>query len=85
MAHNVKVNKHAECFFLSIRLHCPRSGQFVSLYLLREKKVTVIFRMDRLFKLSSNFYLDKKEEIYHYSSKEHPKISKIAKFGCEML
>jgi hypothetical protein len=31
------------------------------------------------------FYLDKKDEIYHYSSKEHPKISKIAKFGCEML
>jgi hypothetical protein len=31
------------------------------------------------------FYLEKKDEIYHYSSKEHPKISKIAKFGCEML
>jgi hypothetical protein len=31
------------------------------------------------------FYLDKKDEIYHYGSKEHPKISKIAKFGCEML
>ena len=31
------------------------------------------------------FYLDKKDEIYHYSSKERPKISKIAKFGCEML
>jgi hypothetical protein len=30
------------------------------------------------------FYLDKKDEIYHYSSKEHPKISKIAKFGCEV-
>jgi hypothetical protein len=26
-------------------------------------------------------YLDKKDEIYHYISKEHPKISKIAKFG----
>jgi hypothetical protein len=31
------------------------------------------------------FYLDKKDEIYHYSSKEHPKISKIAKFDCKML
>jgi hypothetical protein len=31
------------------------------------------------------FYLGKKDEIYHYSSKEHPKISKSAKFGCEML
>ena len=30
---------------------------------------------------------DKKDEIYRYlyGSKEHPKISKIAKFGCEML
>ena len=31
------------------------------------------------------FYLDKKDEIYHYSSKEHPIIGKIAKFGCKML
>jgi hypothetical protein len=31
------------------------------------------------------FYLDKKDEIHHYSSKEHPKINKIATFGCEML
>jgi hypothetical protein len=30
------------------------------------------------------FYLGKKDEIHH-NSKEHPKISKIAKFGCEML
>jgi hypothetical protein len=33
----------------------------------------------------SSYQLDKKYEIYHYSSKEHLKISKIAKFGCEML
>ena len=31
------------------------------------------------------FYLDKKDGIYHCSSKVHLKISKIAKFGCEML
>jgi hypothetical protein len=31
------------------------------------------------------FYLDKKDQIYHYCSKEHPIISKIAKFGCKML
>jgi hypothetical protein len=37
------------------------------------------------FQLSTIFYLDKKDEIYHYSSKEHPKISKIAKFDCKML
>ena len=30
------------------------------------------------------FYLDKKDEMYHYSSKEHPIISKIAKFGCKV-
>ena len=31
------------------------------------------------------FDLNKKDEIYHYSSKKHPKISKIAKFDCGML
>jgi hypothetical protein len=36
------------------------------------------------FQLSTNFYLDKKDEIYHHSSKEHSKINKIAKFGCEI-
>jgi hypothetical protein len=30
-----------------------------------------------------NFDPDKKDEIYHYTSKEHPKINKIAKFGCK--
>ena len=38
------------------------------------------------FQLSTNFFIYRQEdEIYHYSSKEHPKISKIAKFGFEML
>ena len=32
-----------------------------------------------------NFDLGKKNEIHHYSYKEHLKISKIAKFGREML
>jgi hypothetical protein len=27
------------------------------------------------------FYQDKKDEIYHYGSEEHPKISKIAKLS----
>ena len=31
-----------------------------------------------------NFYSGK-NEIYHQSSKEHHKISKFAKFGCETL
>ena len=29
--------------------------------------------------------LGKEMQINHYSKKEHTKISKIAKFGCEML
>ena len=32
-----------------------------------------------------NFDLGKKNEIHHYSKKEQLKISKIAKFGREML
>jgi hypothetical protein len=32
-----------------------------------------------------NFHLDKKNEIHYHSWKEHLKMSKIAKFGCEML
>jgi hypothetical protein len=32
-----------------------------------------------------NFDLGTKNKIHHYSSKKHVKISKIAKFGCEML
>jgi hypothetical protein len=30
---------------------------------------------------SYRLIFDKKVEIYHYSLKEHPKISEIAKFG----
>jgi hypothetical protein len=32
-----------------------------------------------------NFDLDKKNEIHYHSWKEHLKMSKIAKFGCELL
>ena len=32
-----------------------------------------------------NFDLDKKNEIHYHSWKEHFNISKIAKFGCELL
>jgi hypothetical protein len=31
------------------------------------------------------FDLDKKNEIHYHSLKEHLKMSKIAKFGCELL
>ena len=32
-----------------------------------------------------NFDQDKKNEIQYHSWKEHPKMSKIAKVGCELL
>jgi hypothetical protein len=32
-----------------------------------------------------NSDLDKKNEIHYHSWKEHLKMSKIAKFGCELL
>ena len=32
-----------------------------------------------------NFDLDKKNENHYHSWKEHLKMSKMAKFGCEML
>ena len=32
-----------------------------------------------------NFILDKKNKICYHSWKEHLKMSKIAKFGCELL
>jgi hypothetical protein len=32
-----------------------------------------------------NFILDKKNKIRYHSWKEHLKMSKIAKFGCELL
>jgi hypothetical protein len=55
-----------------------------------QMRVSARFRQFQMHVLDNSsyrliFYLDKKDEIYHYSSKEHPKISKIAKFGCEML
>ena len=32
-----------------------------------------------------NFDLDKKNETHYHSWNEHLKMSKIAKFGCELL
>ena len=32
-----------------------------------------------------NFDLDKKNKTHYHSWKEHVKMSKIAKFGCELL
>jgi hypothetical protein len=37
------------------------------------------------FSYRLNFDLGKKNKIHQHSQKEHVKISKIAKFGCEML
>ena len=32
-----------------------------------------------------NFEKNRNRQKYHHSLKEHPKFTKIAKFGCEML
>ena len=42
------------------------------------------FSMDNLH-VRLNVDLGKQNKIYHHSSKEHLKVSKIAKFGCQML
>jgi hypothetical protein len=43
-----------------------------------------VYAMDNLH-VRLNFNLSKEKGIKHHSSKEHSEISKIAKFGCEML
>jgi hypothetical protein len=43
-----------------------------------------IERMDD-FSYRRNFDQDKKNKIHYHSWKEHLKMSKIAKFGCELL
>ena len=40
--------------------------------------------MDRL-PYRQNFLNDRNSKICHHSLKDHPKVSKIAKFRCEML
>jgi hypothetical protein len=42
-------------------------------------------RMDADSSYRRNFDLDKKNEIHYCSWKEHLKMSKIARFGCELL
>ena len=41
-------------------------------------------QMDR-FHYGQNFEKSLNRKIYHHSIEEHPKIIKIAKFGCETL
>jgi hypothetical protein len=64
-------------------LFCSRACLVCSLC--RAECIPILFQtIDNAIDNSSYrliFYLDKKDEIYHYSSKEHPKISKIAKFN----
>jgi hypothetical protein len=43
----------------------------------------VVLMDDSSYRL--NFDLGKKNKIHHHSEKEHVKISKIARFGREML
>ena len=44
-------------------------------------------RFEWTFPLSNKIILKKSKyrQKYHYSLKEHPKFTKVAKFGCEML
>ena len=41
--------------------------------------------MDQFHKNGQNFEKIWNSKIHYHSIEEHPKISKIAKFGCEML
>ena len=58
----------------------PREG----LLLPRNVKVCSMFSMDRL-PYRQKFLNDRNSKIFYHSLKDHPKVSKIAKFRCEML
>ena len=47
-------------------------------------KYTLSFVMDRL-PYRQKFLNDRNSKICYHSLKDHPKVSKIAKFRCEML
>ena len=48
------------------------------------RQTTLVTLMDNLH-VRLNFNVSKEKGIKHNSYKEHNEISKIAKFGCEML
>jgi hypothetical protein len=48
-------------------------------------RICMIHGTNRQFHYRLILKLGKEMQINHYSKKEHTKISKIAKFGCEML
>ena len=54
------------------------------LYKVVKLSVSLKDSMDNLH-VRLNVDLDKQKKIYHHSSKEHLKISKITKFGMKML
>ena len=59
---------------------------------LKKKKKALTYQMQNLLHMTMgnlhyrpNFNPGKINKIFHHSSKEHVEISRIAKFGCEML
>jgi hypothetical protein len=51
-------------------------------------KLDKCYPTDQMMIPAMDYFLSRQERrnlLIIYSSKEHPKISKIAKFGCEML
>ena len=53
-------------------------------YLFMSVAVDVVDIMDRL-PYRQKFLNDRNSKICYHSLKDHPKVSKIAKFRCEML
>ena len=49
-----------------------------------KKCITIIQEIDRL-PYRQKFLNDRNSKICYHSLKDHPKVSKIAKFRCEML
>ena len=54
------------------------------IFLLPDEKVTISATMDRL-PYRQKFLNDRNSKICYHSLKDHPKVSKIAKFRCELL
>jgi hypothetical protein len=78
MAIIVKVATPSLCDTFTIATLERTSWTYVSRWNLKK------YRMDdSSYRL--NFDLGKRNKIHHHSQKERVKISKIAKFGCEML
>ena len=73
--------------FTKIKYYTAKNDQVVAI-LMKTGLDNVL--LPTFFTIDNSHYrlilkLDKEMQINHHSKKEHTKISKIAKFGCEML